>query len=110
VSTVRGAVRDAKTEDADGSAINEGMEARREAHPAPRGASRRDPMKLSIRRRRRQGQGMTEYIIIVGLIAILLVTAVTKFKDALAGAFGAAEGKIKTNITDEINKAGGPGG
>ncbi len=33
------------------------------------------------RTNRRRGQGMTEYIIIVGLIAILMVAAVTKFKE-----------------------------
>lgn len=38
-----------------------------------------------IRRRlgRRQGQGMTEYIVIVGLIAILLVAVVIRFKEQL---------------------------
>jgi len=54
------------------------------------------------RLRRRRGQGMTEYIIIVGLIAILLITAVTKFKNALAGAFGAASDKVNSDIRDEI--------
>ena len=43
---------------------------------------------------KRYGQGMTEYIIIVGLIAILLVTAVTQFKDALSNAFGQATTKV----------------
>ncbi len=33
--------------------------------------------------RRRQGQGMTEYIILVGLIAVLLTVVVTRFKDAI---------------------------
>jgi hypothetical protein len=33
--------------------------------------------------RRRRGQGMTEYIIIVGLIGILLVAAVEKYKDII---------------------------
>jgi Flp pilus assembly pilin Flp len=53
-------------------------------------------------RRRRTGQGMTEYIIIVGLIAILLVGAVTKFKDALGGAYDKGTEQIKTKITDQI--------
>lgn len=56
-------------------------------------------------RRRRRGQGMTEYIIIVGLIAILLIGAVTQFKNTLSGAFTAAGGSITTNVTDEINNA-----
>jgi Flp pilus assembly pilin Flp len=33
--------------------------------------------------RRRQGQGMTEYIVIVGLIAILLIGAVRKFSNQI---------------------------
>lgn len=33
--------------------------------------------------KRRHGQGMTEYIILVGLIAILLIAVVTKFKTAI---------------------------
>ena len=52
--------------------------------------------------KRRRGQGMTEYIIIVGLIAILLIGAVTKFKDALKGAFAKGESEIKTKITDQM--------
>jgi Flp pilus assembly pilin Flp len=52
--------------------------------------------------RRRSGQGMTEYIIIVGLIAILLVAAVTKFKNALQNAYTAGAETIQTKITDEI--------
>jgi Flp pilus assembly pilin Flp len=61
------------------------------------------PMKLvnkSLRRRR--GQGMTEYIIIVGLIAILLVAAVTKFKDALGKAYEKGAGAIESEITTKI--------
>ncbi len=33
--------------------------------------------------RRRRGQGMTEYIVIVGLIAILMVAAVERYKDQI---------------------------
>ncbi|MDC3379426.1 hypothetical protein OAX78_03995 [Planctomycetota bacterium] len=51
---------------------------------------------------RRQGQGMTEYIIIVGLIAILLIGAVTTFKDKLAETYQSAGGKIDTEITQKI--------
>jgi Flp pilus assembly pilin Flp len=53
---------------------------------------------------RRRGQGMTEYIIIVGLIAILLIGAVTRFRDALGGAFDAATGKVTNDITNQINQ------
>jgi Flp pilus assembly pilin Flp len=56
-------------------------------------------------RRRRQGQGMTEYIIIVGLIAILLVAAVTKFKEKLNDSYMKAAGAIDTEITQKL-----PGG
>lgn len=60
-------------------------------------------MKLSKKNlRRRHGQGMTEYIIIVGLIAILLVAAVTKFKDALQGAYDKGTETINTKITAQI--------
>lgn len=61
-----------------------------------------------LRRRRRQGQGMTEYIIIVGLIAILLVFAVQKFKGALQGAYEKGASAIETEITNKIpGQAGG---
>ena len=53
-------------------------------------------------RHRRRGQGMTEYIIIVGLIAILLVTAVTAFREALNNTFNKATGKINNDITSQI--------
>ena len=55
-------------------------------------------------RRRRRGQGMTEYIIIVGLIAILLIGTVTKFKDTLGGAFNAAGVSINNKITKKMPK------
>ena len=55
------------------------------------------------RNKRRRGQGMTEYIIIVGLIAILMVAAVLNFKDALNNAFEKGASKIQTDITDKMN-------
>lgn len=54
------------------------------------------------RRGRRRGQGMTEYIIIVGLIAILLVGAVTNFKGALKNAFDKSTNAVNTKIVNEI--------
>jgi Flp pilus assembly pilin Flp len=36
-----------------------------------------------ISNRRRRGQGMTEYIVLVGLIGILLIAAVTRFKNQI---------------------------
>ena len=53
--------------------------------------------------RRRRGQGMTEYIIIVGLIAILLIGAITKFKDALESTYNKATISIKNNIETQIH-------
>jgi len=60
---------------------------------------------MQIRRlqRRRRGQGMTEYIVLVGLIAILLIAAVTQFKNALGNAFNNAATKIDNSITTQIN-------
>jgi Flp pilus assembly pilin Flp len=52
--------------------------------------------------RRRRGQGMTEYIIIVGLIAILLVTAVSTFKNKLEETFNKSTNSIDTNVTQKI--------
>jgi Flp pilus assembly pilin Flp len=66
------------------------------------------PAKLA--RRRRRGQGMTEYIICVGLIAILLVGAVTAFKDALSNSYSSATNEIDTSITAEIQAGGGGAG
>ena len=54
------------------------------------------------RNKRRRGQGMTEYIIIVGLIAILMVAAVMNFKNALNNAFTKGSSKIQTQITNQM--------
>ena len=63
-----------------------------------------------VRKNRKQsGQGMTEYIIIVGLIAIFLITAVKAFGTTLSGTFGAASSKIETEVTGAINGANGTG-
>jgi len=53
-------------------------------------------------RGRRSGQGMTEYIIIVGLIAILMVAAVMNFKSALNNAFQKGATKIQKDITEKM--------
>jgi Flp pilus assembly pilin Flp len=55
-----------------------------------------------IRRRRRLGQGMTEYIVLVGLIAILLIGAVTQFRNAVGNAFTNSASKIDEKITKDI--------
>jgi Flp pilus assembly pilin Flp len=52
--------------------------------------------------RRRRGQGMTEYIVLVGLIAILLIAAVTQFKNALGNAFNNAASKVDQDIAQKI--------
>ena len=52
--------------------------------------------------RRRRGQGMTEYIIIVGLIAILLITAVETFKNKLQDTYSKATDKIDKSVTSQI--------
>lgn len=54
--------------------------------------------------RRRQGQGMTEYIVIVGLIAILLIGAVRKFSHqidvTIQGSTGVVEEKVVRGMDD----------
>jgi Flp pilus assembly pilin Flp len=60
-------------------------------------------MRLDIRRSPRRAQGMTEYIIIVGLIAILLIAAVKAFKGSVQGAFDAGTQKIQSEVTNPIN-------
>ena len=57
-----------------------------------------------LRRRNKRTQGMTEYIIIVGLIAIAVITAVQAFSTAVEGSFEAAEKKITDTVIAEINK------
>jgi Flp pilus assembly pilin Flp len=65
--------------------------------------------RVQIRRRRRLGQGMTEYIVLVGLIAIMLIGAVGKFKGALEKAFGAATKQIDDSVTAPMNPASSSG-
>lgn len=52
--------------------------------------------------RRRRGQGMTEYIIIVGLIAILLIGAVEAFKDKLNETYTKSTKAIDDHVTKKI--------
>lgn len=52
---------------------------------------------------RRRGQGMTEYIIIVGLIAIVLIGAVSTFSGTLKNAFSTAGDAITTDVVGGIN-------
>ena len=57
--------------------------------------------KSLLRRGRRQGQGMTEYIIIVGLIAILLVAVVIRFKEQLRVTIEGSDGN--GGMTGEVD-------
>jgi Flp pilus assembly pilin Flp len=43
------------------------------------------------------GQGMTEYILIIALIAVAVIAAVKIFGGTLTGGFNAASGAIGTN-------------
>ena len=58
--------------------------------------------KSTLHVRRRRGQGMTEYIIIVGLIAILLIGAITRFKGTLQNTYDASTNSLGTNVTNQI--------
>jgi Flp pilus assembly pilin Flp len=63
--------------------------------------------------RRRRGQGMTEYIIIIGLLAVMLIPAVRVLKNALSASFNKASEKIDKDITkpmEGIDGSGGSGG
>ena len=52
--------------------------------------------------RRLRAPGMTEYSSFVGLIAILLVGAITKFKVALENTYNASTNSITANVTSQI--------
>ncbi len=60
-------------------------------------------------RRDQRGQGMTEYIIIVALIAIAAIGVVTIFgdniRDLFAGATDALAGETKVQVTSEKSRA-----
>ena len=53
-------------------------------------------------RRNKRAQGMTEYIIIVGLIAIAVITAVKAFSTEVSGAFKASGTKVSSEVTTAI--------
>ena len=59
--------------------------------------------KLAARRRRRRGQGMTEYVILVGLIGILMITAVQALKKTLGEAYVKAANQVQERITDRMD-------
>jgi pilus assembly protein Flp/PilA len=49
-----------------------------------------------------RGQGMTEYIILVALIAIAAIAAVKYFGGKTRDSFQAAGDSVSTNVTDKI--------
>ncbi len=57
----------------------------------------------SLSLRRRQGQGMTEYVMIVGLVAVLMVPAVSRLKDALANGWDASARAVDNDVTAKIS-------
>lgn len=58
------------------------------------------------RRQRRRAQGLTEYVIVVGLIAVVLVGAVRALGGALARAYGHATSAVE-RVGDDL-AGGGP--
>jgi Flp pilus assembly pilin Flp len=62
-------------------------------------------MRKLLRKRMKRAQGMTEYIIIVGLIAIVLITAVKLFGGEVKKGFEKGKATIETEVINEI-----PGG
>lgn len=62
-------------------------------------------IKNTLRRRNKRAQGMTEYIIIVGLIAIFVIAAVRAFGGSVNEGFQASAGKVG-GIAQEIGGTG----
>ena len=52
--------------------------------------------------RRRRAQGMTEYIIIVGLVAIAVITAVNTFGTSVNDGFKKSNTKLNTEVVAKI--------
>ncbi len=68
-------------------------------------------MKRIFNKRTKRSQGMTEYIIIVGLIAIFVIAAVKLFGGTVNEGFGKSQQKLKTDVIGAINgPAPAPGG
>jgi Flp pilus assembly pilin Flp len=63
-------------------------------------------MKGFRRKKARKGQGMTEYIIIVALIAIAAIGVITLFGDNIRALFGAAADATagKQNVTSQVKE------
>ncbi len=61
-------------------------------------------------RPRRRGQGMTEYIIIVALVAIATIALVTIFGNQIRSLFSASAQKLAGNDVDPKDMTGGADG
>ena len=53
-------------------------------------------------RKKSRAQGMTEYIIIVGLIAIVLIFAVFRYGDTLRQIIEGSENKARTTVGNSL--------
>ena len=56
--------------------------------------------------RRRRGQGMTEYIVICGLIAILLIGVIAKFRGQLDASYRKSSDAIAKHVTAPMGGKG----
>ena len=56
-----------------------------------------------MRKLNQEGQGMTEYIILVALIAVAALAAVKYFGGKTKGSFNAAGDSVQNNVTAKIN-------
>ena len=60
-------------------------------------------------RQRRRAQGLTEYVIVVGLVAILLIAAVRGLSGALGRAYGATSSAVG-QVAESVASGGAAGG
>jgi Flp pilus assembly pilin Flp len=67
-------------------------------------------MRTKTRPRRRRGQATTEYIVIVGLIAVGLIPFVSRLSGVLGNTVAKATGAIDNHVTRKIGAMGGGGG
>jgi Flp pilus assembly pilin Flp len=56
-----------------------------------------------VRKLNQEGQGMTEYIILVALIAVAALAAVKYFGGKTKDSFNAAGDAVQNNVTAKIN-------
>lgn len=63
-------------------------------------------MKMGWQRRREQGQGMTEYIIIVAVVAVLSLAVIMKFGDQIRELFWASGTELSGEDATVTNQMG----